>query len=172
MEEEKKASEEEVKKEEDAPQVEMAIDTSSNQVGENPQTQAGMTQGTAAKKRKTATKTKEEKFAEKEEDLNGIGYFNVPHLVEKLWSDEAKVIAKACYAKGNYSYILETPEGNKSNQLYSWGMGENYVLGSRDDDNQFYPYKVHPKMFEEFPVLQVGAGTQHVVVLTTDNQDN
>lgn len=79
---------------------------------------------------------------------------------------------KACYAKGNYSYILETPEGNKSNQLYSWGMGENYVLGSRDDDNQYFPYKVHPKMFEEFPIIQVGAGTQHVVVLTTDNQDN
>jgi hypothetical protein len=37
----------------------------------------GMTQGTAAKKRKSAAgvKTKEEKFAEKEEDLNGIGYF-------------------------------------------------------------------------------------------------
>ena len=36
-----------------------------------------MTQGAVAKKRKTAagTKTKEEKFAEKEEDLNGIGYF-------------------------------------------------------------------------------------------------
>jgi alpha-tubulin suppressor-like RCC1 family protein len=89
-----------------------------------------------------------------------------------LWNDDAKVIAKACFAKGNYSYILETPEGNKSHQLYSWGMGENYVLGSRDDDNQFYPYKVHPKMFEEFPVLQVGAGTQHVVVLTSENQDN
>jgi hypothetical protein len=51
-------------------------------------------------------------------------------------------------------------------------MGENYVLGSRDDDNQYFPYKVHPKMFEEFPVLQVGAGTQHVVVLTTDSQDS
>ena len=132
-----------------------------------------MTQGTAAKKRKSAAgKTKEEKFAEKEEDLVGYGYFNVPQLVEKLWNDETKVVAKACFAKGNYSYILETPEGNKSNQLYSWGMGENFVLASREDDNQYFPYKVNPKMFEEFPVLQVGAGTQHVVVLTTDNQDN
>jgi hypothetical protein len=38
-------------------------------------------------------------------------------------------------------------------------MGENYVLGSRDDDNQFLPYKVHPKMFDELPVLMVGCGT-------------
>jgi hypothetical protein len=45
--------------------------------GEQSQAVVGMTQGTAAKKRKSANgaKTKEEKFAEKEEDLNGIGYF-------------------------------------------------------------------------------------------------
>ena len=64
------------------------------------------------------------------------------------------------------------PEGSRTNQLYSWGMGENYVLGSRDDDNQFTPYTVHPKMFEELPVLMLGAGTQHVVVLTSDSQDH
>lgn len=51
-------------------------------------------------------------------------------------------------------------------------MGENYVLGSRDDDNQYVPYKVHPKMFEEMPVLMVGAGTQHVVVLTGESPDH
>jgi|LauGreDrversion4_2_1035121.scaffolds.fasta_scaffold285030_1 hypothetical protein len=77
MEEEKKASEE-IKQEADSPQVEMVIDTKSNPPAENLPTQAGMTQGTAAKKRKTTVKTKEEKFAEKEEDLNGIGYFNAP----------------------------------------------------------------------------------------------
>lgn len=82
------------------------------------------------------------------------------------------MVAKAVYAKGNYSYVLETPEGSKTNQLYSWGMGENYVLGSREDDNQYTPYKVNPKMFEEFPVLMVGAGTQHVVVLTSETQEH
>jgi hypothetical protein len=112
------------------------------------------TQG--GRKRKSAAKTKEEKFAEKEkeEDLSGIGYFTEPMLVESLWSAEEgkpKIHAKACFAKGNYSYVLETTD--VTNQLYSWGMGENYVLGSRDDDNQFLPYKVHPKMFEELPVL-------------------
>lgn len=51
-------------------------------------------------------------------------------------------------------------------------MGENYVLGNRDDCNQFTPFTVHPKMFDELPVLMLGAGTQHVVVLTSDTQDN
>ena len=44
-------------------------------------------------------------------------------------------------------------------------MGEIHVLGSRDDENQFSPYTVHPKMFEENPVLSVGLGTNHSVVL-------
>jgi regulator of chromosome condensation len=55
--------------------------------------------------------------------------------------------------------------------LYSWGFGENYVLGTRNDDNQYKPSLVHPKMFEELPVLSVGLGTQHVVVLTADEAD-
>lgn len=123
-------------------------------------------------KKKADKKTKEEKFAEKEEDLKGIGYFDEPQLVDKLWNDEKHTVIKAVYAKGNYSYVLEMPEGSRTNQLYSWGMGENYVLGSRDDDNQFFPYTVHPKMFEELPVLMLGAGTQHVVVLTSDSQEH
>lgn len=46
-------------------------------------------------------------------------------------------------------------------------MGENYVLGSREENNEFLPYSVHPKMLEELPALMIGAGTQHVVELTS-----
>ena len=63
------------------------------------------------------------------------------------------------FAKGNYNYALEMPPESKTNQLYSWGMGENYVLGSREDENQYKPYKVNPKMFEDMPVLSMGTGT-------------
>jgi len=51
-------------------------------------------------------------------------------------------------------------------------MGGSYVLGNRDEENEHKPYKVHPKMFEEFPVKDVGLGTQHVVVLTTNNLES
>lgn len=44
------------------------------------------------------------------------------------------------------------------------------MLGSRDDDNQFKPFTVHPKMFDELPVLMLGTGTQHVVVLCGDEK--
>jgi len=38
-------------------------------------------------------------------------------------------------------------------------MGYNYVLGNREEENEFKPIKVHPKMFFECPVRQVGAGS-------------
>ena len=51
-------------------------------------------------------------------------------------------------------------------------MGGSYVLGTRDEENEHRPYKVHPKMFEEYPVKDMGLGTQHVVVLTTNNLES
>lgn len=65
------------------------------------------------------------------------------------------------YAGKNYSMALDTT----SNKLYSWGMGENFVLGTREDDNVDKPKVVHPKMFYEANVRQVGCGDAHVVVL-------
>lgn len=144
------------------------IDTSAKAQEPVSSTQIPTASQAVRKQRKKAEQPKEED----EPDLQGIGYFHTPVLVEDLWSDNLQIKVAAVYAKGNYSYALERPEGSKTNQLYSWGMGENYVLGSREDDNQFRPYKVHPKMFDELPVMMVGAGTQHVVVLTSDSQDH
>jgi len=38
-------------------------------------------------------------------------------------------------------------------------MGENYVLGTREDENAFEPVKVSPKMFFECKVRTVGTGS-------------
>ena len=46
-------------------------------------------------------------------------------------------------------------------------MGDNYVLGTREEDNCFEPQLVHPKMFFECKIRTVGAGSQHIVVLTS-----
>lgn len=69
-------------------------------------------------------------------------------------------------AAGQYSYAI-TNDG-----VYSWGMGENYVLGNRDDCNEFFPYKLDPRMFENNPAVAIGCGTQHTVVLTLDSPDS
>ncbi len=39
------------------------------------------------------------------------------------------------------------------------------MLGSRDDDNQFFPYKLDPRMFENNQAIMMGLGTQHAVCL-------
>ena len=51
-------------------------------------------------------------------------------------------------------------------------MGENFVLGNREDQNEFKPYKLDPRMFEEKKVLQMACGTQHVVALIQDSDES
>jgi alpha-tubulin suppressor-like RCC1 family protein len=63
----------------------------------------------------------------------------------------------------NYCYCLD----QTTNEAYSWGMGYNYVCGTREEENECLPKKVSPVMFHKLPVKQIGCGSQHVVVLTT-----
>jgi hypothetical protein len=65
----------------------------------------------------------------------------------------------AVFAFGNYCYALDTSAESKSNQLYSWGINDNYVLGNRNEDNEYTPYKGDPKMYAFMPVLSMGCGT-------------
>lgn len=76
----------------------------------------------------------------KEEDLKYIYYFYRPQLVEDLWKweleegdDEAALRrpVTSIQAAGQYCFAIV---GGK-NEIYSWGLGENYVLGNRDDCN-------------------------------------
>ena len=70
-------------------------------------------------------------------------------------------------AAGHYNYALMAG----TNEVYSWGMGENYVLGNRDDCNQFTPYLLDPRMFEENIVAQIACGTMHTCALTKESAD-
>ena len=51
------------------------------------------------------------------------------------------------------------------NEVYSWGFGDNFVLGTLKDENESKPHCINPKMWEERKVYQVALGTQHVVTL-------
>lgn len=52
-------------------------------------------------------------------------------------------ITQVC-ASGQYCYAVAAGLG----KVFSWGMGENYVLGNRDDANEFKPHTLDPRMFE------------------------
>lgn len=73
--------------------------------------------------------------------------------------------------KSHYTIALAKGPEDKTSQMYSWGIGSSYVLGNREEENQFTPYKVHPKMFEEFPIHQAQAGTLHACVLAGESVD-
>ena len=121
-------------------------------------------------KRSTSVKEPEE------DDYRDTGYFPRPRGNEFMWNfllpddqqtDDTQKKIHSVTAAGNYCYALY----KQKNEVYSWGMGENYVLGNLDDRNEFTPHKVDPRMFGEKKVLQITCGTQHVVVLAQDSAD-
>lgn len=59
----------------------------------------------------------------------------VPKLTEEMGIGSIK-------CSMNYNYAVS----EKLNEIYSWGMGESYVLGNKKDDNEAEPFKI-PKEF-------------------------
>lgn len=116
---------------------------------------------TAAQSSTKSVKAKKEK----ELNWNYIKFFKRPEHVDTL--PEGQVISKV-FSAANYCYALN----ETTNDLFSWGFGYNYVLGSRDEENQYKPYLVHPKMFFECKIRAVGTGNNHVVVLTSASPDD
>lgn len=91
----------------------------------------------ARRSRKSSKKSKEDE----EPDLAGIYYFAIPNPVPALDGKGVSQVAAA----GHYNYAV----ARASNEVFAWGMGENYVLGTRDDENEYEPKVVHPKQFME-----------------------
>ena len=103
-----------------------------------------------------------------------IYYFYRPQLIDQFWKlelaegEDPAQLRKTCTfiaAAGQYCFAVF----EQNNEVYSWGMGENYVLGNRDDCNQFTPYLLDPRMFEENPVIMMALGTMHAVALAKES---
>jgi regulator of chromosome condensation len=107
---------------------------------------------------KAAEEKKLKRIKETEPYLNRIHYFTRPVQVSTL----PEKTFTSVYAASHYCYALCA----SSNELYSWGIGENYVLGTREDENCFTPNLVSAKMFYDCKIRMVGTGTQHLAVLT------
>jgi len=65
------------------------------------------------------------------------------------------------YCGTNYSYAI-----TRSNECYSWGSGDNYVLGTRKDDTAYEPYQIQKDFYNNEKVIEFGLGAQHVIVMT------
>jgi hypothetical protein len=74
--------------------------------------------------------------------------------------DSASRPIHSIYSSMNFNYALD----NLTNQAYSWGFGESYVLGNKKDMNQETPFAIPKGFFFNLNVEQIGIGSQHVVV--------
>jgi regulator of chromosome condensation len=66
---------------------------------------------------------------------------------------------------GHFNYAVTV-----SGQVFSWGQGDNYVLGTGSERSESRPALVNPKLFNSEAVLCAVAGGQHGLFLTTDLQ--
>ena len=55
-------------------------------------------------------------------------------------------------------------------QLYSWGQGDNFVLGNQREDSEGHPRLVNPGLFNSDAVVVAAAGGQHALFLTAELQ--
>lgn len=75
------------------------------------------------------------------DELKYIAYFYRPTINHNLWKiepaegEDPAIVQKKVTdiaAAGQYSYAIVEDK----NEVYSWGFGENYVLGTLKDDNE------------------------------------
>ncbi|MBV5280164.1 MAG: hypothetical protein J0651_02555, partial [Actinobacteria bacterium] len=66
------------------------------------------------------------------------------------------VMSIACGSQCNFAL-------DRNQQLYSWGMGDCYVLGTKEEDNVSVPTWVQNTA--HLQVMCVAAGSQHVVII-------
>lgn len=50
------------------------------------------------------------------------------------------------------------------NVVYSWGIGNSYVLATKDEETQYKPYEVKQDMYKNLNPLSISCGTLHVVI--------
>lgn len=68
-------------------------------------------------------------------------------------------------AGSHYTYALDGLW-----ELYSWGMGENYVLGTKDNDDIEQPTQTLQEFTREKKIVDIALGAQHLIIITGEKQ--
>ena len=68
------------------------------------------------------------------------------------------------------TYLYFYAINKENNNVYSWGMGESYVLGNRKEKQEQKPYLIKSAFYKNLKVTDISLGCSHVaVVLKQDN---
>ena len=61
-------------------------------------------------------------------------------------------------------------EDSNSSHFYSWGIGNSFILWTREEESVYKPYKIPPLMHKGLEPVSVSWGTIHVVFLVTESK--
>ncbi|KRX01636.1 Regulator of chromosome condensation 1/beta-lactamase-inhibitor protein II [Pseudocohnilembus persalinus] len=90
-----------------------------------------------------------------------------PVKLEIMNKDEEELQVKEIHCGTNFSYAFTT---NEDYQLYSWGMGLNFVLGSRGETTRYKPWNLfQDKVLNDEQVQQLALSSQHVNYITSES---
>lgn len=78
-----------------------------------------------------------------------VGYI-CPSAQDPNVMDNKDLTVDEIFANGDYCYSL-----SKENLVYSWGMGDSYVLGNKREENKPTPYLIPSQFFNNLTVNQV-----------------
>lgn len=67
------------------------------------------------------------------------------------------------FVGSHYNYAID-----RDNKVYSWGMGDNYLLGNREEETVEEPTEIGEDFFKGKAIL-FGLGAQHVVTLVVND---
>ena len=104
---------------------------------------------------------KEKTISEVSEEEKKKDFFLIPNLID--FFDREKTVTEI-RATMHFNYAFN-PETGKT---FSWGLGENYVLGNRKYSNESVPYEIPQTFFKNLSPGDISLGSQHVVVALFD----
>lgn len=95
------------------------------------------------------------------EGENKKDFFTIPRMID-FFNRENVVTEIRSTMHFNYAF---NPESGKT---FSWGLGENYVLGNKQYQNEKVPFEIPKEFFNNLHPADIALGSQHVVVALFD----
>ena len=69
------------------------------------------------------------------------------------------------------SYEFFYAKNSLTNKIYSWGMGQNYTLGTKNESDLDSPHLINHLFFKNLYVNEISLGNAHVVVYLTEKKE-
>lgn len=96
--------------------------------------------------------------AKEEHKQKKFEYVTFPIKVDGLEKID-RIFSGSCY---NYAI------SRVKNQVYSWGSGDHYVLGTGKEDQEYAPFTIKPNFYKLEEVVDIKLGGQHVTLITSN----